>query len=172
MSAFDNLAQAAATEEAKAKGLAARVWSKLPARAPARIEVAVERHRSSASFAAMTACAMVALFCMYRLGGADARAELASYIAEERTVAATEAGRQATARSLVEAAANKRAADADARAASLQTRIDGYVADLAHRPADARCTLTDGDLRRLRDDTPAAPARPRRRPARPAGDAD
>lgn len=45
--------------------------------------------------------------------------------------------------------------------ASAQETIDAYVADLARRPADARCALTDDDVRRLRDIQSGRAAAPR-----------
>ncbi|GLI23505.1 hypothetical protein GGQ86_002957 [Xanthobacter flavus] len=49
------------------------------------------------------------------------------------------------------AAAKAHAAEIEKTKADAQEMIDAYRADLAARPAEARCALTPDDVRRLRD---------------------
>lgn len=49
------------------------------------------------------------------------------------------------------AVARTHQAEIDRAKADAQEMIDAYLADLAARPADDRCALTDDDVRRLRD---------------------
>lgn len=49
------------------------------------------------------------------------------------------------------AVARTHQAEIDQAKAHAQEMIDAYLADLAARPADDRCALTDDDVRRLRD---------------------
>ena len=162
MTAFDSIASIAAREEARARDVATA--------ATARVEVVVNKRHG----------VLAALCCLVIAGGAywegrvdgsaryDAEhARFEGFIADERTKATEEHARQAAALRDVQAASDLRAEQSATATTDLQSRIDAYVAQLQHRPVDARCTLTDADLHGLRDLAPGA-ARPHRRPARAA----
>ena len=106
-------------------------------------------------------------------GGSHERGRLDAMVAEERRVAEVERIRQADALRDVQAASDLRAEQAQSAADDANGRIESYVAQLQHRPVDARCTLTGADLRGLRDFAPGSAApRPHRRPARAAEGAE
>ena len=158
MSAFDSIASTAATDVARARDAVAPTVTK--------VEVLVGQRAGILRRIGTSLLALGAVAYAYHAGGEVSRSRYEAFVAEERRVAEAERVRQAQARSEIENAANRRADAAQAEATDLRGRIDAYVAQLAARPVDARCTLTDRDLRGLRD-FPSA-ARSHRRPARPA----
>ncbi len=165
MSAFDSIASAASREEATARSAAGG--------AVAYVEVGVASRRGGIIRAALVAVVAVgALWAAYWQGGQSERDRFDAYVAEERVKATEEKTRQAAALRDVQAASDLRAELAANATTDLQGRIDAYVTQLSLRPVDARCNLTDADLRGLRDPLGGTPARPHRRPAMAARDAD
>lgn len=166
---FDAIAQDVAAGEAKAKGLLSRITDRLPAAVPAKIEVITEKTTKLRSFATPLLVFAV-IVGAYRYGGSEARADLEAYRASAAAALSAEQAREATLTASIRDAADRRQGTDAARAAELQSRIDAYVSELRTRPVDARCTLDDADLRRLRE--VGTPARHRGRPGKPAAPAE
>lgn len=88
----------------------------------------------------------------YAAGAEAGRAEIRAQWSEASLKAARD--KREAERRLEEAAAavaRTHQAEIDRAKADAQEMIDAYLADLAARPVDARCALTDDDVRRLRD---------------------
>ena len=164
MTGFDSIVAEASIVEARAKGLGARIASWLPASAPARIEVVAERTSHVRSIV-MPLLVVAAMVWAYRSGGESARADLNAYRVSAAEAIAAEKQREDMVSQAIRDAADKRQTTDKQHADALQSRIDDYANALASRPADARCSLTDDDVRRLREN---APSRHRNRPSEPA----
>lgn len=123
--------------------------------------------------AAAVACAIGAGLVAYDMGF-RARGELDQSAALRAEIAARDAviaekDRQAQAARTIAEAASARADAAEKANAERQEEVDRYAEELAKRPADNRCALSDDDVRWLRvpQRLPAAAApKPPRRPSR------
>lgn len=160
MSAFDSIAATAASDVARVKETVAPTVTK--------VEVLVGQRAGILRRIGTSLLALGAVVYAYHAGGEASRSRYEAFVAEERRVAEVERARQAQASAAIEDAAARRVTAAQSQADQLQRNIDSYVQELAHRPVDARCTLTDADLRGLREPlgTPRAHRRPTGAPRR------
>ena len=127
---------------------------------PAKVTVATEAHGSVIGTRVKDIGLMILLLGAYHVGGSEERAEFACYRVANAQALAAAKQHEIEATAAITAESRRRQDAADARASALQSRIESYVADLRSRPVDARCSLSDSDVRRLRDDAPRAHRRP------------
>ena len=171
MSHFDTIVAEAGQAEAKAagflgglktkaNGLAAGLWARVPMTVPAKVEASAAAHGSVIGTGLKTVVVLALMWGAYHVGGSETREEFAAYRAADASALAAAKQHEIEATASITAESRKRQDAADARATALQARIESYVADLRSRPADARCSLTDSDVRSLRDGAPRAHRRP------------